>query len=91
VGNSASNSILGSTGDGPWGPAPMGAVSPGPLLGCVVRAALGGVAEEVVDLSLEASLLLGSVSLVGSPPLATCLSTAAPQDSELDPLPVTTE
>jgi hypothetical protein len=69
VGNSASNSILGSTGDGPWGSAPMGVIDPGPLLGCVVRVALGGVVEGMIGLSLEASLLLGPVSLSRSPPL----------------------
>ncbi len=69
MGNSASNSILGSTGDGPWGSAPVGAVGLGPLLGCVVRALLGGVAEVMVGLPLEASLLLGSDSLAGTLPL----------------------
>ncbi len=68
----------------------MGAVDPGPLLGCVVRAALGGVAEGMVILSLEASPLLGPVSLSRSPSFATHLS-AASRDFELDPLPVTTE
>jgi hypothetical protein len=77
-GDSASNSIFGSTSDGSWGSAPVGAVGPGPLLGCVVRKALGGVAEVLLGLLLRASLLLGSISLAGSPPLATCLSAVAP-------------
>jgi hypothetical protein len=66
----------------------VGAVGPGPMLRCVVREALGGVAEVLLGLLLRANLLLGSVSLAGSPPLATRLSTIMPRNSELSPLPV---
>jgi hypothetical protein len=68
-----------------------GGVGLGPLLRCVVRAALGGVAAKMVGLPLEASLLLGSDSLVGSPPLATRLSAVAPRYSEFWPFPAITE
>jgi len=91
VGNSASNSILGCTRDGPWGSAPVGVVGLGPLLGCVVRTVLGGVVELMVGLPLEASLLFGSDSLAGNPPLATHLTAVAPRNFELWPLPASTE
>jgi len=38
----------------------MGAVVPGPLLGRVIRAGLGGVVEKVFNLLLDSVFLLGS-------------------------------
>lgn len=70
----------------------MGAIVPGPLLGCVIRTRLGGVCEEVTDLLLGSILALGSFSLaVERTSLATSLSAAAPRFSKLVPWAATTE
>jgi len=61
----------------------VGAVGPAPLLGCVARAVLGGVAEEMDGLPLQASFLFGFGFLAGNPPLATRLSAIVPRNSEL--------
>jgi len=70
----------------------VGAIVPGPLLGCVIRVRLGGVCEEVTDLLLGSIRVLGSLSLAAErTSLATSLSVATPKFSKLVPWPATTE
>jgi len=62
----------------------VGAIIPGPLLGCVIKAGLGGVCEAVTDLLLESVLVPGSLSLAAEKTsLATSLSATVPRFSEL--------
>jgi hypothetical protein len=90
-GKSASKTKLGSTGDGPWGSAPVGMIDLGLLLGCVGRAEFRGVAEEVSGRLPRRDLSLGTGLLVWSSPLAERLSASAPRASELGPFLITAE
>lgn len=91
-GNSASTSRLKSIGDGPWGSAPVGVIGPGPLLGCALRAGLGGVCEVESEPLLGPDLLLGPFSLAtGEASFAANLLAAAPKSSKFVPCPTITE
>jgi hypothetical protein len=60
----------------------VGEVVPGPLLGCVIRAGLGGAVVGVVDFLLDAFLSFSSFALAGEiSSLATCLAAVVPRDS----------
>jgi hypothetical protein len=70
----------------------VGAVVPGPLLGRVIRAGLGGVVKKVFAFLLDSIISLGSFSPTAKrSSFASRLSAIAPQYSKFGPWPTTTE